>query len=144
MIGVVKNLITAVKAGWVFGLAGLGIGAAAGWLSLMFVGVPLVAPSYMAQREKLTQAEGAAAGHQDAFEDAEDKRESEYATGLVGLDAERLSCDARVSACEARWSDLLTRISPECPDAETPLYELPVRPVRVMLDPRPGGGLDDG
>ena len=42
------------------------IGAAAGWLSLMFVGVPLVAPSYMAQREALTKAQGAAASQATA------------------------------------------------------------------------------
>jgi hypothetical protein len=101
-------------------------------------GAPVI--GLRAVQAELTKAQGAAAGHQAAFTDAEGKRETEYADGVLSYEAGRNSCEARLSACEARRIDLFDRMTQGCPDVQTPLSELPVRPVRILLDP----AMDDG
>lgn len=124
------------------------IGAAAGWLSLMFVGVPLVAPSYMAQREALTKAQGAAASQATARAQENSDRTEERDDANEDVSGERLSCDARIADLTALWS-----VSARPADRSTPNEASPnescscaeygdIRPLDDWLSD--AGLLDDG
>lgn len=122
-------------------MARLAFGLAAALVWILFIGVPVLIPSYVELAVQHRAAAAAAAAQQARGDQSEANRAIEAERADEGVSAERLSCDARVSACERRWSAFVSRMTPECPDAETPLYELPVRSVRsVLID----AGLDDG
>jgi hypothetical protein len=101
-----------------------GAGFVLGVFALLFVGVPLLVPSWLTLHDRVQAREAAAAGHAEAFDVSEGRRASEGRDAIATVEDERGSCSARLAAQRTAYEAAIDRITermdpdaPTCPDS---------------------------
>jgi len=83
------------------------VGAFAGILWLLFLGVPWLIPSYLSLRDDLQTARAAAAGQAEAFDASEMIRKDENQTAIEAVSNGRQSCEAEIASVTAVYEAAL-------------------------------------
>ena len=83
------------------------VGAFAGILWLLFLGVPWLIPSYLSLRDDLQTAQAAAAGQAEAFDASELIRKDENQTAIEAVSNGRQSCEAEIASVTAVYEAAL-------------------------------------